>query len=133
MTRNRCQSLTRSRWFMPAFCVCLGGVVLLAGWLGGQLVSGLIGLAVMACFGLFIALASGSETIRGLRGDGRDERFALIDLRATAVTGQVLIVAVIVGWLVEIARGHSGNPYEWLGALGGLAYALAVAFFRWRG
>lgn len=133
MTRDNSRSLTRSRWFMPAFCLCLGGVVLLVGWLGGQLATGLIGLAVMACFGLFIALAGGSETIRGLRGDGRDERFALIDLRATAVTGLVLIVAVIAGWLVEIARGHSGSPFDWLGAVGGIAYALAVAFFRWRG
>ncbi len=133
MTSNRCQSLARSRWFTLAFCVCIGGFVILASWLGGQLAVGLIGFAVLGLFGLFISLASGNETIRGLRGDGRDERFALIDLRATAVTGQVLIVVVIVAWLVEIARGHSGNPYQWLGALGGLAYLLAVAFFRWRG
>ena len=45
----------------------------------------------------------------------------------------MLIIAVIVGFLVEIARGHNGNPYGWLGALGGLSYALAVAYFRWRG
>jgi len=34
--------------------------------------------------------------------------------------------------LVEIAQGHSGSPYDWLCAVGGLAYLLAVAF-RWRG
>jgi hypothetical protein len=128
-----CSRFIRSRWFMLAFSVALGGVVLLASWLGGSLASGLIGLAVLTGFGLFISLASGSETIRGLRGDGRDERFALMDLRATAIVGQVLIIAVIVGFLVEIARGHNGNPYGWLGALGGLSYALAVAYFRWRG
>ena len=128
-----CSRFTRSRWFMLALCVALGGVVLLASWLGGSLASGLIGLAVLTGFGLFISLASGSETIRGLRGDGRDERFALMDLRATAIAGQVVIIAVIVGFLVEIARGHNGNPYGWLGALGGLSYALAVAYFRWRG
>ena len=133
MISDRCQSLARSRWFLLVFCVCIGGFVVLASWLGGQLAAGLVAFAVLGGFGLLISLASGSETVRGLRGDGRDERFALIDLRATAVTGQVLIVAVIVGWLVEIARGHSGNPYQWLGALGGLAYLLAVAFFRWRG
>jgi len=128
-----CSRFIRSRWFMLAFSVALGGVVLLASWLGGSLASGLIGLAVLTGFGLFISLASGSETIRGLRGDGRDERFALMDLRATAIAGQVVIIAVIVGFLVEIARGHNGNPYGWLGALGGLSYALAVAYFRWRG
>ena len=104
-----CSRFTRSRWFALALCVALGGIVLLAGWLGGQLASGLIGLGVMTCFGLFVALASGRETIRGLRGDGRDERFALIDIKATAITGHVLIIAVVIGFLVEIARGHSAT------------------------
>ncbi len=133
MNRDSCRSIIRSRWFMLVLCVSLGGVVLLASWLGGQLVTGLIGLGVMVGFGLLITRASGSETVRGLRGDGRDERFALIDMRATAVTGQVLVVAVITAWLVEIARGHSGSPFDWLGAVAGIAYVLAVAFFRWRG
>ena len=53
--------------------------------------------------------------------------------RATAVAGLVLITAVIVAWLVQVAQGHSGSPYDWLGAIAGLAYLLAVAFFRWRG
>jgi hypothetical protein len=118
---------------MLAICLFFGGVAVLASWLGGQLATGLIALAILASFGLFVALAGGSETIRGLRGDGRDERFAQIDLRATAAAGQVLIVAVIVGWLVEIARGHSGSPYTWLGAVAGLAYLLAVGLQRWRG
>ena len=100
---------------------------------GGQLGAGVYGLVVLAVFGLVLLLLTGrSETLRGLT-TGRDERFAQIDLRATAVTGLVLITTVIVAWLVEIARGHSGNPYGWLGAIGGLAYILAVAFFRWRG
>jgi hypothetical protein len=36
-------------------------------------------------------------------------------------------------WLVAITRGQSGNPYGWLLAVGGLAYLLVVAWFRWRG
>ena len=130
---TRCQAVMRFRWFMPLFCLGLGVVVLVASWLGGQLGAGLYGLVVMTAFGLVLLLLGGrSETIRGLT-TGRDERFAQIDLRATAVAGLVLIITVIVAWLVEIARGHSGNPYGWLGAIGGLAYIIAVAFFRWRG
>ena len=107
--------------------------MLAASWLGGQVGAGLVSLAWMAGFGLFFLLVTGrSETIRGLT-TGRDERFAQIDLKATAAAGLALIITVIVAWLVEIARGHSGNPYGWLGAIGGLSYALAVAFFRWRG
>jgi len=133
MIKDRCQTLARSKWFLPLFSLALGGVVLLASWLGGQLSAGVYGLVVLAVFGLVLLLLTGrSETIRGLT-TGRDERFAQIDLRATAVAGLVLITTVIVAWLVEIARGHSGNPYGWLGAIGGLAYILAVAFFRWRG
>jgi hypothetical protein len=49
------------------------------------------------------------------------------------VSGLVLLVTLMVAWLVEIAHGRSGNPYGWLLATGGAAYALAVAFFRWRG
>jgi len=134
MTRdNRAWRCTGSRWLMPAGCLFFGCVMLLVGWLGRQLVVGLIGLVVMTGFGLFIALAGRSETIRGLRGDGRDERFVQIDLRATAATGMVLIIAVIVAFLVEIARGHDGSPYTWLGALAGIAYVAAIAFQRWRG
>ena len=133
MIRDDGRQLGHSKWWIPALCLAFGGVVVLVGWLGGQLAVGLIGLVIMACFGLFVALAGGSETIRGLRGDGRDERFAQIDLRATAVAGLVLIIAVLVAFLVEVARGHDGGPYDWLGAVGGLAYVVAVAYFRWRG
>jgi hypothetical protein len=102
-------------------------------WLGGHPGEGAVSLAILAAFGLFFLLAGRSETIRGLRGDGRDERFAQIDLQATAAAGLALIVALIVAWLVATARGQSGSPYDWLLAIGGLAYALAVAYFRWRG
>ena len=125
--------MTRSRWFLPLFSAGMGIVTLAAAWVGGQFATGIIGLGVMTGFGLLILLTGRSETVRGLRGDGRDERFAQIDLRATAAAGLVLIVTLIVSWLAEIARGHSGSPYDWLCAIGGLAYLLAIALFRWRG
>ena len=132
MIKDCSAAVMRSKWFMPAFCVGLGVVVLLVSWLGGQLGSGVYGLVVMAAFGLFFLLVTGrSETVRGLT-TGRDERFAQIDLKATAAAGLVLIITIIVAWLVEVAQGHSGSPYTWLGAIGGLSYALAIAFFRWR-
>lgn len=74
-----------------------------------------------------------SETIRGLRGDGRDERFRTIDIHATAAAGLAVITALIVAFIVEIARGQSGRPYDWLGAIAGLAYLAAVVVFRLRG
>ena len=133
MTKDCNRGIVRSKWFLPSFSLALGLVMLAVSWLGGNLGEGLISLAVLAGFGLLILLAGRSETIRGLRGDGRDERIAQIDLQATAVAGLAVIVALIVAWLVATARGQSGSPYDWLLAIGGLAYALAVAYFRWRG
>ena len=133
MTKDRSRGITRSKWFLPAFSLVLGLVMLAVSWLGGSPGQGVISLAVLAAFGLIILLAGRSETVRGLRGDGRDERFAQIDLQATALSGLAVIVALIVAWLVATARGQSGSPYDWLLAIGGLAYLLAVAWFRWRG
>ena len=132
MTKDCSRGITRSKWFLPSFSFVIGLVILAVAWLGGQPGEGVVALVGLTVFGLFFLLAGRSETVRGLRGDGRDERFARIDLQATAVAGSVLIVALIVAWLVAIARGQSGNPYGWLLAVGGLAYLLAVAWFRWR-
>ena len=77
-----------------------------------------------------LLLGGRSETIRGLRGDGRDERFSRIDLHATPAAGLVVISAIIIAFVVELARGNDGAPYAWLGALAGIAYLVAVAVFR---
>ena len=133
MIKSSSRGVTRSKWFLPAFSLVLGLVMLAVSWLGGSPGQGVISLAVLAAFGLIILLAGRSETVRGLRGDGRDERFAQIDLHATALSGLAVIVALIVAWLVATARGQSGSPYDWLLAIGGLTYVLAVGWFRWRG
>jgi hypothetical protein len=133
MIRVRSQAICRSRWFTPAICLGLGIVMFAVSWLGGSLGAGVISLAILAGFGLVLLLLTNrSETVRGLTV-GRDERFAQLDLRATALAGLVVLLAAFVGWLVATAHGQNGNPYGWLLATGGLAYLLAFAFFRWRG
>ena len=132
MTKDASPAVTRSKWFMPLFCLALGLVLLAVNWLGGQLVWGAVSLAVLAAFGLLILLLTGrSETVKGLTVR-RDERFAQIDLRATAVAGLVVLVTMIVAWMVATAQGRSGHPYDWLVAISGFTYLLALAFFRWR-
>jgi len=111
----------------------MGLLLLGANIVGHQIGLGLWSLGVMTVFGLAVLLGGRSETIRGLRGDGRDERFAMLDLQATAFTGLALIIAIIVAFIVEVAQGHSGEPYDWLGAIGGLAYIAAVIYLRVRG
>ena len=79
-----------------------------------------------------VLLRRRSETLAGIGGPARDERWAMIDLRATALAGACSIPVIIGAWLVEVARGQDGSPYAQLGAVGGVAYVGAVAFLRWR-
>jgi hypothetical protein len=125
--------VTKSKWFAPLFAVALGLVVFAAQWIGGDPGSGLVSLAILTGFGALILLGGRSETIRGLRGDGRDERFRKIDIHATALAGLAVIIAIIVASIVELARGHSPGPYGWLAAIGAVTYVVAVVVFRIRG
>src|SRR3954466_12123470 len=113
-------TMLRTRWFLPLFSAALGGAFLIAFWLGGNPGEGLYSLAVMVIFGALIFAGGRSETIRGLRGDGRDERFAHLDLVATAISGSVLIGLVIAMCLWEWGHGRDGTPYVQLGAIAGL-------------
>jgi len=127
-------AVCRSKWFMPGFAGALGLMVFAALWIGGDPVGGVYAGAVLVAFGLIVLVAGArSETVRALRGDGRDERFRTIDVHATAFSGTVLICALIVLWVIEIVRGHDGNPYGLLSALAGIAYLAALVFMRLRG
>jgi hypothetical protein len=125
--------ITRSKWFLPLFSVALGLLLFAAQWVGGNPGSGLVSLGIMTAFGALFLFGGRSDTIRGLRGDGRDERFRQIDIHATAIAGLAVITAIIVAFVVELARGHDGSPYSWLGAIAGLSYLIAVIVFRIRG
>jgi len=125
--------IAKSKWLVPLFSVALGVVVFVAQSIGGDPKSGLGSLAIMTAFGALVLFGGRSETIRGLRGDGRDERFRQIDIHATAIAGLAVITAIIVAFVVELARGHNGSPYTWLGAIAGLAYLVAIIVFRLRG
>ena len=127
------RTMTRTWWFLPLFSLALGVAFLAAFWIGGDPGQGVASLGVMAVFGLLIALGGRSETIRGLRGDGRDERFERLDRDATALAGLVAITAILVMCAWEWAHGRDGSPYVQLGALSGLAYVLAVVGLRLRG
>jgi len=127
------KTMCRSRWFVPLFALAAGLILFGAQAVGGHPGSGAVSFGIMAAFGAVILLGGRSETIRGLRGDGRDERFHRIDVNATAFAGSVVILAIIVAFVIELAHGRSGDPYAWLGAIAGIAYLAAVVVMRLRG
>jgi hypothetical protein len=111
----------------------LGAVVCAALTLAGRLDDGLWCMGSMVVFAAVFAFGGRSETIRGLRGDGRDERFHAMDMRATMTAGNVVIFAVVVASVVSAVNGHEGAPYNWLAVLAGLTYVASIAWLRIRG
>ena len=123
----------RSYWATVALGVAIGIVYLIGFAAGGKPLLGVGALAVMVAFsGALVLAGRRSETVRGLL-DHRDERISAIDLRATAVTALAMIAVILVGFVVSIARGGSGWPYDMIGFVGGLAYVAGVVYFRARG
>jgi hypothetical protein len=121
------------RWLPSAVALGAGAALLAGSWLGGHPVSGLVAFAIMAAVAAGVVVAARlSETVKGLL-DRRDERIVSIDLRATAASGVLTIIAILAGAVVELARGHSGAPFTWLGAVAGLSYLAVVVVLRLRG
>jgi hypothetical protein len=125
--------ITRTKWFLPGFTAVMGVVIAVASLVGGDSEGAVIALAISLGAAFLMLIGGRSETVRGLRGDGRDERFRRIDIEATAITGTVVLLAIIVGFIVELARGHNGSPYTWLAAVGGITYIASVVVMRVRG
>jgi hypothetical protein len=118
--------LCATRWFLPVFAVVLGLALGGAQWKGGDRQTGLTSMAFFAVIAAVFAFGGRSETIRAIRGDGRDERWARIDLSATALAGFSVIVSVVVAGAWEWAHGRDGSPFVQLGAIAGVTYVVAL-------
>jgi hypothetical protein len=123
----------KTKWFMPAFCLVLGLGCFAALWAGDRPGDGLAAFGLLAGLAALTLLGGRSDMIRGLRGDGRDEYWARIDIHATAIAGHVTIAAIIAMCFWEWAHGRDGTPYAQLGAIAGLAYLAGIGFLRWQG
>jgi hypothetical protein len=117
---------------LPAFALFLGLLMLAAFAIGDNVGDGLMSLGVMVAVALGIVAFRRNETVSGLSGPGRDERWERIDIHATALTGMVLITVIIGAFLVEVARGEDGQPWSQLGAVGGITYIVSVLLLRAR-
>ena len=120
------------RWYVPTVATLIGVAYLIAGILGDDLRFGITGLALMLATAAAVVLVGRrSETVKGLL-DRQDERIRGIDNDASMFAGMVLVVAVIAGFVIEIARGQDGEPYAVLGAIAGVSYIAALVVLRLR-
>jgi len=120
------------RWYVPTVATLIGVAYLIAGILGDDLRFGITGLVLMlATAGAVVLVGRRSETVKGLL-DRQDERIRGIDNDASMFAGMVLVVAVIAGFVIEIARGQDGEPFAVLGAIAGVSYIAALVVLRLR-
>ncbi len=113
-------------WLVPLVAVALGGVLLAAEASAGDLASGLAWFAVIAAGAALLAYGGRFASVRDARGDTEDERDALINTRAMAAAGIVLVVALTGGIVYQLVRGDDPSPYAELMAAGGATYAVSL-------
>ena len=117
--------LMKSRWFTLTVLLLLCGGVAASTWVRGERSRAiqLLGVTLLVALGLLVA--SRSKRFRRRLFD-TDERYDEITLFAGMWAGWAFFLVVFSCFLVENARGHSGEPFFWLSALWIGTY---VAFF----
>jgi hypothetical protein len=127
------KTMTARRWATTGTLAVLGAAVTLATWAGGEpyLAVVLGGFYLLSCGVSYLWSRGGGDVAALIRLSG-DERQRLIDLRATAVAGLATLAFCLGGAVIDLARGGTGNPWALICAVGGLAYAVALAIFRRR-
>ena len=124
---------SRGPWLVT-WTLLLGVLFFTANAIGGNLVNGFVSLGLSLAFAalLYFGTGAGNETIGGLADPGRDERWMMINQRALAFAGTVLVFILIGGALVELANGHDGSPYTEVFGGGVIAYFVAALWLRFR-
>ncbi|GAA2155195.1 ABC transporter permease [Actinomadura napierensis] len=114
-----------SRWAVPGLVLGAGvvvGAVLAADERYG---TALIAFAALACYAGYLAFRRNEPALPVSERFGTGHR-ARTHLRASAMTGDVLTIAVIGGLVVQALRGGDITAYVWLAAVAGVTYLLSA-------
>ena len=125
-------AIHRTKWLLPSFSILIGLIFFAGFWIGDDRAGAVWSLALMSVVALLLLAGGRFDMVRGLRGDGRDEYWARLDVHATALAGSFAIGLILVMCVWEWAHGRDGSPYVQLGALTGVAYVASLGFLRWR-
>lgn len=114
-----------SRWIVPGTVLAAGVVVaaVLAG--DGHGGKGLVALAVLAGYAAHLAYRRNEPALAISESFGTGHR-ARAHLKAAAMTGDVLVAALVAAVVVQALRGADITPYAWLAALAGGTYAVSA-------
>jgi uncharacterized membrane protein len=122
------------RWVVPAVCVLAAGGYLAVFLSTGKVALAIACAAIMLAYGAVLVIFSRrSEVAAILRDDPRDERRLAINLRASAVSLQVIAVVAVTMAFIELARGRDPGSWGTICAVAGGSYIVGVIFFARRG
>jgi hypothetical protein len=113
------------RWVVPVLVLATGAVIAVLLAMDGRTGTGLVALAVLAGYAAVLAYRRNEPALALGDGYGGGYR-ARAHLRAAAITGDVVICALVASVVVQGLRGGDIMPYVWPAALGGGAYAVSA-------
>lgn len=119
------------RLIAPTVTVVLGSAIALGAWIGtGWGAAFAVELVtVMGAFGYYF-LGGKDSDVGALFGSRPDERQASIGLRATALTGNVLVLVAIGGVVIATATGSSAWPFFLFCSVGAATFLLGLVIYR---
>ncbi len=122
---------TKTKWLVLTSVIVVGCANSIAFWLRADYAPALVSLALTAVFALLVLLAGRNEKLRRRLLD-TDERVYAIDLFAATLAGFAVWLVTFSIYVVEFARGHSGEPYYWLSGLYVILFVLLALARRLR-
>lgn len=126
VSENMTDGRSSGRRINPAVVVVsvvLGLVMGGAAVLGGKPWLGLVFLGIMLVVAAVLGIVSRySDTVALLGDDVRDERHVHVHQRSALYTLNILALVIVGGFVLDIARGGDGDPFAFLGAVGGGTY-----------
>ncbi|MFB4310013.1 ABC transporter permease [Actinomadura sp. GTD37] len=114
-----------SRWAVPGLVLGAGVVVGAVLAAEGRSGTALVALAALAGYAGCLAYRRNEPALPVSDGFGSGTR-ARAHLRAAAMTGDVLTVAVVGALVVQALRGSDVTAYAWLAAVAGVTYLLSA-------
>ena len=123
------------RWAAPLLSAIVGSTVGAALVSQGRTGEGIAIGGILVAYAVFLVVASRrSETVALLRGGLDDERRESINLRANAVTGVVLTVVLVGGFVVSLVTdGPDTAVWSALCAVAGVTFTASTAWYSARG
>jgi hypothetical protein len=119
------------RLVVPVVTVVLGSAIALGAWIGTGWGAALaVELVTVIAAGGYYFLGGKDTDVGALFGSRPDERQASIGLRATALTGNVMVLVAIGGVVIATATGSSAWPFFLFCLVGAAAFLIGLVIYR---